>query len=422
MQKVITWWEHGLVAALGLSIALLGFGRVDLLGERGGVSAWSISRTTFFLWLILKFLLLVRGGWAATRLSEVGLPPALILFFIGVTLSLLPDFHQAGDYRYFFFGAMHALMILDLFADPKRLRPIYLLLALLPAILVVRGIVHDPSVLQLEHMQRLRYPLPHPNIAGYLFAMTLPLCLALAMTEAGRLHKLALVSSGAQLAGLILTYSRGAWIGWLASMVFFGAALKRKEVVILLVVAGLVLCFAPPLRNRVLTLVKPQADLSINERVQSMEGGLRVGLQHPILGVGYGRGRLREGLGTLNTRAITRIDGTTQPITRIAHTHNLYVELFASTGGLGLGAFLWLLGRGLWQVLANARRVEGPSRVLQWGMAAAWIAFMVTALWDAPLYHHDIRILFFTLLALIYLHARDHSFLRGSAEGRHISS
>jgi hypothetical protein len=148
----------------------------------------------FFFWLILKFLLLVRGGWAATRLSELRPPLALILFFIGVTLSLLPDFHQAGDYRYF----------------------------------------------------------------------------------------------------------------------FFGAALKRKEVVIILVVAGLALCFA--------------------------------------------------------------------------------------------------------------RRVEGANRVLQLGMAAAWIAFIVAGLADAPLYHHDVRILFFTLLALIYLHARDHSFLRGSAEGRHISS
>src|SRR5262245_39923925 len=401
MQKVVIWWERGLVAALGLSIALLGIGRIDFLGERSGISAWSISRTTFFFWLIFKFLLFVRGGWAATRLSQVGLPPALFLFFSTVTFSLLPDFHQAGDYRYFFFGAMHALMISDLFADPKRSRPIYLLLSLLPAILVIRGIVHDPSVLQLEHMQRLRYPLPHPNIAGYLFAMTLPLCLALAITEAGRLRKLALVSCGAQLLGLILTYSRGAWIGWLASMVFFGAALKRKEVVVLLVVVGLALCFAPPLRNRVLTLVKPQADMSINERVQFMQGGLKVGLQHPVLGVGYGRGRLREGL--------SDIYGNTHSITRIAHTHNLYIELFASTGGMGLGAFLWLLGHGLWQVLANARRVEGASQTLQLGMAAAWMAFMVTALADAPLYHHDIRILFFTLLALICLYARDHS-------------
>src|SRR4030095_2203573 len=222
-------------------------------------------------------------------------------------------------YRYFFFGTMHALMMLDLFADQKHLRRIYLLLALLPAILVVRGIVHDPSVLQFEHMQRFRYPLPHPNIAGYLFSMTLSLCLALAIADTGGLRKLSLFSSGVQLLGLILTYSRGAWLGWLASMFFFGAALKRKEVVIILVVAGLALCFTPPLRNRVLTLVRPQADSSINERMQSIEGGLKVGLQHPVLGVGYGRGRLREGLSDLY--------GSTHAITRIAHTHNLYVEL-----------------------------------------------------------------------------------------------
>jgi hypothetical protein len=37
-------------------------------------------------------------------------------------------------------------------------------------------------------------------------------------------------------------------------------------------------------------------------------------------------------------------------------------------------------------------------------MGAAWIAFVVTGLGDVPYYHHEIRILFFTLLALTHLY------------------
>jgi hypothetical protein len=78
----------------------------------------------------------------------------------------------------------------------------------------------------------------------------------------------------------------------------------------------------------------------------------------------------------------------------------MYVELFAQTGLLGLGAFLWLLCHTLSKTLGAASCLNGASRVFQLGIAAAWIAFAVTGLGDVPFYHHEIRILFFTLLAL----------------------
>ena len=81
----------------------------------------------------------------------------------------------------------------------------------------------------------------------------------------------------------------------------------------------------------------------------------------------------------------------------------MYVELFAETGALGLSAFLWLLGHGLYRVLSKARHVEGTNRILWFGIAASWVAFAVTGIGDVPFYHHDVRILFFTLLALIDL-------------------
>jgi putative inorganic carbon (HCO3(-)) transporter len=314
---------------------------------------------------------------------------------------LLPDFHQAADYRYFFFGAMHYLMLFDCCSDPKRWKLILCLLALLPGVLAVRGVLYDPLVLELEQMRRFAYPLPHPNIAGYLFAMTLPLCLAVAVGETGRLRALSLVSGGAQLLALILTYSRGSWLGWWAAIFFFGVMLKRwREIWVILTIVGLFLSFAIPLQQRVLTLVRPQSDFSINDRVEAMDAGLRVGLEHPVLGVGYGRGRLREGLKELN-----------QEVGHIAHTHNLYVELFAETGLLGLGSFLWLLAHAFSQTLKNASRLESKGRVLELGVAAAWIAFAVTGLGDVPLFHHEIRIVFFTLLALTHLHGHRIAFV-----------
>jgi putative inorganic carbon (HCO3(-)) transporter len=394
MDKVIAWWGKGIFVSLCVSMVLLGTGPLDSSVPGVGIRAWSVSRTTFFIWLIWRLLIWVRCGSPQLGFLKHTIPIPLVLFFTSVTISLVPDFHQISDYRYFFLGSMHYLMILDFCSDQKRWRVIFHLLALLPGLLAVRGILYDPLVLELDQMRRFDYPLPHPNIAGYLFAMTLPLCLATAVGERGRMRALSLLSGGAQLLALILTYSRGSWLGWCASIVSFGVMLKRwREIWVILTMVGLLLTFATPLHQRLFTLVRPQTDFSINDRVQSMEAGLKLGLEHPVLGVGYGRGRLRAGLREQHENAATEY-------THIAHTHNMYVELFAQTGLLGLGTFLWLLCHSLSKTLSAAGRLDGANRVFQLGIAATWIAFAVTGLGDVPFYHHEIRILFFTLLAL----------------------
>jgi O-antigen ligase len=400
MDKLITWWGKGIFVALCFSIVLLGTGPLDFSLPGAGVRAWSVSRTTFFMWLIWKLLIGVRYGGSQLGFRKHAVPIPLLLFFTFVTISLFPDyFHRAGDYRYFFLGSMHYLMISDICSNQKRWRLIFHLLALSPGLLAVRGILYDPLVLELDQMRRFSHPLPHANIAGYLFAMTLPLCLAIAVVERGRMRALSLLSCGAQLLALILTYSRGSWLGWSASMVSFGVMLKRwREIWVIVTIVGLLLAFATPLQQRLLTLVRPQSDFSINDRMESMKAGLRVGLDHPVLGVGYGRGRLREVLRELQQSGVLDIG-------HIAHTHNMYIELFAQTGLLGLGTFLWLLFQAISQSLSSASRFENADRVFALGIAAAWIAFAVTGLGDVPFYHHEIRIMFFTLLALTHLYS-----------------
>src|SRR5574341_504998 len=113
MQKVILWWERGLIASLVFSVALLGTGRLASPVGRGSVSAWSVSRTAFFFWVVFKGILFIRGGWAASGLPKLRALAPLYCFFVVVSLSLLPDFRLAGDYRYFFFGCFHAVMLVD---------------------------------------------------------------------------------------------------------------------------------------------------------------------------------------------------------------------------------------------------------------------------------------------------------------------
>jgi O-antigen ligase len=399
MEKFVTWWNRGLIAALCLSVAMLGIGRVEFGPEGGRMSAWSISRTTFFFWLTLKLLLLVRAGWAATGLSTLRCLAPLLWFFAAVTLSLLPDFHQAGDYRYFFFGCVHAVMMVDVFSAARQRSWPPLLLGLLPLILVGRGLAHDPSILDFDLSHRFTFPLDSWNTAGYVLAMSIPLCLLVTIVNASWWRVLGLLSCAGQMLALILTFSRGAWLGWTASMIYLGFTMKKWQyLAALAVLAATCVLAAPSLRNRLFTISQPHSDQSIRERLQLLKSSFQLGMENPVLGVGYGRGRLKESLRS-------RLEGTVLEDSPIWHTHNLYVELFAGTGLLGLFSFLWLIGQTLLRVSQAALRRDGAERLMGFALAASWIAAIVTGVGDIPFYHHETRIFFFSLFALAYIYS-----------------
>jgi O-antigen ligase len=400
MDRFIEWYGRAIFVFLLISVAWLGIGAVEISSSGAGLSAWSISRTTFFFWLILKLLIAIRTRQWPANLFKSAIPFSLLLFFAVVAISLLPDFHQAGDFRYFAFGCAHALMIMDVFQEQKRSALLLLLLGCLPGLLVLRGVLHDDSVLTFHPSRRLGFPLDHPNTAGYLFSMSIPLAVGLAVSKKGWRRGVSILSGGIQLCGLALTYSRGAWIGGITALLFFAVAQKNwKAIFGFLIGLLLVFAIAAPIRNRLLTLRNPQADIAMNERMQVMQDAVRLGEEHPVLGIGYGRGRLKEAL-----RPIYR--GTVNESNPIWHAHNVYVELFAETGILGLGVFLWLLGRGGFEILRQAHSETKGRRTLLYSLGAAWIAAAVTGFGDVPFYHHETRIFFFTILALIFCLAK----------------
>jgi len=83
---------------------------------------------------------------------------------------------------------------------------------------VLRGLANDPSILNFEISRRFAFSLDHANTAGYLFAMSIPLCVAVAMAKSGWWRGLSWLSCGSQLFALILTFARGGWLGAAAAL------------------------------------------------------------------------------------------------------------------------------------------------------------------------------------------------------------
>ncbi|HEY7162951.1 MAG TPA: O-antigen ligase family protein [Candidatus Binatia bacterium] len=394
MDKFLEFYGRALFVFLLAATALIGTGGFDF-GGGPGISCWSVSRTTFFFWLIWKIMVAVRtgnwyAGWFPTPIFLL-----LLSFFLVVTVSLIPDFRWSiGDFRYLFFGCVHAVMIMDLFCDEPRLNYLVVVLGIVPGMLFVRGVLADPELLLFHEMRRLGDPLDHANTAGYVLSMSLPLAITIVALARGRFRWVAGASVAAQFAALVLTYSRGAWLGAAAGCSLVSILRKSwKPIAVAALTAMLCFGLIKPLRERFLTFVDPRTDYAMNERVHVMRDAFAVGVHNPVLGVGYGRGRLKQALRS-------KYVGTERFNQPIWHAHNLYVELFAETGILGLAVFIALIVRTGYELRRAVLREAAERRTRAVGLAGAWTAAVITAIGDIPFYHHETRIFFFTLLGV----------------------
>jgi hypothetical protein len=393
---------------LCLSITLLGIGPLEIPFLNLPFRSWSVSRTTFFFWLIWKALV-----WRRTKQTPLTLDPKSVcvplLLFVGwVTTSVFPDFAHLGDYRYLLFAMGHYLMVLDVFDDDRRQSLLYHLLAITPGVLLVRGIYADPAILDVNLATRFAYPLAHANPAGYLFSMSIPLCLATVLRGGEWLRPLATTSVLSQLVALILTFSRAAWAASCASLLSVSVGEKKLRVFVLaLGVAGIaVFGVSSELRDRLWSLTAANKDPDVVWRAEVMAHALSVGLDHPFIGVGYGRYYLRASLKKKFPEfAIQRY---------IPHSHDLYTELIAGVGFLGLAVFVWPLASAATLLLRKMARRDASSdeRYADLGLLGSLVAFVVAALGDVPFYNHETRIFFFTLLGLICLRLRSNTAAR----------
>jgi O-antigen ligase len=384
------------------SIALIGIGRIEIPPISLRFRTWSMSRVIFFFWFIWKLLVWWRAGrprWEFTP-KTVLLPFAL--FVIWITASLLPDFRDSGDYRYLLFAFGHMLMVVDLFGDERRQRLLYALLALTPGILLFRGIIADPTILTISLHSRFGYPLAHPNPAGFVFSMSIPLCLALIVSRATWLRPLAVSSFVSQAIALVLTFSRMGWIACASALLSMSAAEKKLRLLLLVpIIAGFVaLAMSSELRARAWSLTQGTKDPHVAYRVDVLVNAVSVGIDRPFFGNGYGRDHLRAAL--KSRRPEFDPDGF------VSHSHNLYAELVAGIGVVGVAIFIWLLAAAGIQLIRKiaAQTDAERERYIDLGLLASLIAFTVAGLADVPFYHHEPRIFFFTLLGLICLRLR----------------
>lgn len=191
---------------------------------------------------------------------------------------------------------------------------------------------------------------------------------------ASRSRRLAALAALAVVAwALVLTYTRGAWLGTLAGAAVI-LALTRPRILLALVAALIAAYFVLPasLQERVTSIVDPSHPLN-TERLHMWRVALHVVRDHPLTGAGL------MDMKPLFTRyADPDYTGVVH-----GHFHSNFLQIAAATGAIGLAAFVALLAAIAIALARALRASRAPrERALALGGLAAFTGFLVEGLFE----------------------------------------
>ncbi len=211
----------------------------------------------------------------------------------------------------------------------------------------------------------------NPNILGQFMVLIIPFVAAYAFSGKRSTPKiLARVSLLLSIAGLLVSFSRGAYLALGAIAIVMCIANIRRLVPILTVLSSVVMLMPDSVYARLATM-GDSSDNAIIERFELWGIAMQLFLEAPLFGHGAGVGATFEAL---------QQEGYYNP-----HMHNVFLQILAEGGLVGLGLLLfiiWKLFRIGFELVIHApkTRMHGAAIIAFCG------GFCVCGMFDYPLF------------------------------------
>lgn len=229
----------------------------------------------------------------------------------------------------------------------------------------------------------------NPNVLAEYLILVTPLCFAFLFGDPKPFQKL--VFGGIFLLNslvILLTFSRGGWVGFALAMCLFLLLVDRRFIWALIPL-GIIGFFVLPesIRHRILTIFNTK-DSSNNYRLNIWKYTLEMIQDHFFNGVGLGylpfKSNYLNYIRTMN----------------VYHAHNMYLEIFAEMGIAGILTFLVVIGNTVKDGLKAIKRHENRlMRFLQIGILSGLSAVLAHGLFENILYMPRIILMFWIMVA-----------------------
>lgn len=252
---------------------------------------------------------------------------------------------------------------------------------------------------------RVSSTLQNPNMLGQYLTLTIPLGGAKLLSCKGWWRRLWYFGCCAVMCVcMILTFSRGAWLGLLfAGLLFFVALLPRLLFLAPFALLALWKVMPATVIDR-FTSIGNLGDRSTSYRVSIWLGSLNMLRDgYWLTGVGPGESAFNLVYPFYSYHEVVA-----------PHSHNLFLQMVVDAGILALLVFLWILLRH-YRNLGNAlwTETDWTSKLYQIAFASGTLGFLVQAMTDYSFYNYRVMLLFWAYLALGAASARRSDFPEG---------
>ena len=352
--------------------------------------------------------LIVAWLWQKWRARDFRLPRSSLLtpygaFVIWAGLSLLWSQYPALTLKAFLWQTLEYaaiyLAVSDSLRQPQARRLIWLWLWWSLAmfadglIQLARGtdLAGHPVGL-IAGGARMTSALIYPNDFGAYTSMTAMIACGVALAERSRSRRnsaLAAAIALVNVAGIILTFSRGAWLGFALAVLTALMLYRTRYAVPLLVATGVAAAFLPaPYVERFASIVDWHVGSASEERLLLWRSALRMIHQHPLIGFG------------LNTYNATFPKFKDPAIWGTPYAHNCFLQLTVELGAVGLALFGWLLVR-IFKQSWRIAQMDGWERSVALSLIAGAAGYVMHSATDTNFYALPLAVMWWLALGLI---------------------
>jgi putative inorganic carbon (HCO3(-)) transporter len=260
---------------------------------------------------------------------------------------------------------------MDLVDRPGRPRTVFLAIAASGVGLALLGTwqyFHGGDDLE----NRIRGTLSHYMTYSGLMMISGCLLLGVAFEDRGRRRAVGLASV-LPLVAVLLTFTRGAYVGMLAAVLVYAAVRRPRVLPVLGPLLVILFLAAPPgIRDRFRSITDVR-DPTNRDRIAMLHAGLRMIRDRPVLGLGP----------EMVQEYYPIYRDPDAPRWTVPHLHNNALQIAAANGLLGAAAYIGILAVFFARVVVLLRRREEAGRAALWaGALLAGVALSVAGLFE----------------------------------------
>lgn len=352
--------------------------------------------------LVIKSLTDKNFKW---RFDGVGL--CIVLMLTVLLVSSVASFARMGSLKvwamYFVFLGFY-LVVVNTVKTKEQIYGLFKILIISGAFVALYGILQylfgwttsnawiDEEMFE-DATMRVYSTLGNPNVLGEYLLLVLPLSAVYMLRDKWR--SLSKYTYGAMFLVLalclVLTQSRGCWIGFMISAVIFVTFYQGKWWGLIPVVLCILPFVVPQTIVDRLMSVGNMEDSSTSYRVYIWLGTLGMMRHYWLGGIGMGEAAFSQVYPFFSYNAIVA-----------PHSHNLFLQLLVEAGIGGLGIFL-VMQTVFAKKMSNLYRMQdkrSETSMLALAVSSGIIGFLAQSMFDYTFYNYRVMAVFFMVMAL----------------------